>query len=176
MHIENVAVHGNVVTMTVAAASVTACCPICGRCTARVHSRYQRTVADLPVSGRQVAVVAHVRRFRCLDASCPRRIFAERLPDVVAPHARKSYGLRQALTHVGFSAGGESGARLARQVGLPTSPDTVLRLIRAAPCPDSGQPVAIGIDDWAYKRGLRYGTIVCDLERHRAIDIMRVRN
>jgi transposase len=83
-------------------------------------------------------------------------------------HARKSQGLRQALEQIGFTAGGEASSRLTQQLGMPTSPDIVLRLIRAASCPDTAQPTIIGLDDWAYKRGLRYGTIVCDLERHRA--------
>jgi transposase len=176
MHIECIALDTDKVTMTVAANSMSADCPLCQCPSTRVHSHYQRTVADLPISGREVAVVVQARRFRCLDASCPRRIFAERLRDLVAPHARKSQGLRQALEQIGFTAGGEAGARLAQQLGMPTSPDTLLRLIRAAPCPVPGQPTIIGLDDWAYKRGLRYGTIVCDLERHRAIDLLPERS
>ena len=79
--------------------------------------------------------------------------------------------MQHALEQVGFALGGEAGARLARCLGMPASPDTLLRLIRAAPLPDPGQPRVIGVDDWAYKRGLRYGSIVCDLERHRVIDL-----
>jgi transposase len=176
MHIEGIALDTDKVTLTVAVTSETADCPLCQCPSTRVHSHYQRTVADLPISGREVAVVVQARRFRCPSATCLRRIFAERLPDLVAPHARKSQGLRQALEQIGFTAGGEGGARLAQQLGMPTSPDTVLRLIRAAPCPDPGQPTIIGLDDWAYKRGLRYGTIVCDLERHRAIDLLPERS
>jgi transposase len=141
-----------------------------------MHSRYDRRVADLPVSGQGTNLLVHIRRFRCCVPSCPRRIFAERLPQLVAPHARKSLGLQHTLAQVGFTAGGEAGARLARQLGMPTSPDTLLRLIRAAPCPDPGQPTIIGLDDWAYKRGRRYGTIVCDLDRHRAIDLLPERS
>lgn len=172
MRIDNVALDGNTVTLTVAVQGPAAPCPCCQCTSTRVHSRYRRTVADLPVSGRAVAVVVQVRRFRCLAPSCPRRIFAERLPTLVAPHARKSHGLRQALEHIAFAAGGEGGARLSHTLGMPTSPDTLLRLIRAAPCPAAEQPTVIGIDDWAYKRGLRYGTIICDLERHRPADLL----
>lgn len=172
MRIENVAIDGKTVTLAVAVEGATAPCPLCHCTSTRVHSRYRRTVADLPVSGRAVVIVAQVRRFRCLSPSCPRRIFAERLPALVALRARKSHGLRQALERIAFAAGGEAGARLAHTLGMPTSPDTLLRLIRAAPCPEVGQPAVIGIDDWAYKRGLRYGTIICDLERHRPADLL----
>jgi transposase len=172
MRIENVALDGNTVTLTVAVKGARARCPLCQHRSTRVHSRYQRTVADLPVSGREVTVLACVRRFRCLTSSCPRRIFAERLPSLVAPHARKSHSLRQALEQVGFATGGEAGARLAGQLGMRTSAATLLRLVRAAPTPDAGHPRIVGIDDWAYKRGLRYGTIICDLERHRPADLL----
>ncbi len=175
-HLRSVTIDGGKVIMTVAVKRASARCPLCRRRSNRVHSRYRRTVADLPVSCRAVLLVVQIRRFRCLCRSCPRRIFAERLPDLVAAHARKSQGLRQALTQVGFTAGGEAGARLARQLGMPTSPDTLLRLMRTAPCPDPGQPTIIGIDDWAYRRGVRYGTIICDLERHRAIDLLPERS
>ena len=80
--------------------------------------------------------------------------------------------MQHALEQVGFALGGEAGARLARCLGMPTSPDTLLRLIRAAPLPEPAPPRVIGLDDWAYKRGLRYGSIVCDLERHRVIDLL----
>ena len=176
MRIENVTLDGHKVTLTVAVEGTTAPCPLCQCASTRVHSRYRRTVADLPVSGRAVAVVAQVRRFRCLAPSCPRRIFAERLPALVAPRARTSHGLRRALEHIAFAVGGEGGARLARTLGMPTSPDTLLRLIRAAPRPDAGQPTVIGIDDWAYKRGLRYGTIIVDLEQHRPADLLPERS
>jgi len=176
LRLDGVTIDGYTVTFTLAATRPSARCPLCGRRSTRVHSRYRRTVADLPVSGRGVVLVVQVRRFRCLAPSCPRRIFAERLPTLVAPQARKSHGLCQALQQVGFANGGEAGARLAAQLGLRASPDTLLRLVRAAPCPDPGQPSVIGIDDWAYKRGRRYGTIVCDLQQHRAIDLLPERS
>jgi transposase len=172
LQLQSVTIDGGTVIMTAVVKRRYARCPLCRRSSTRVHSQYRRLVADLPVSQRAVVLVIQVRRFRCLSSKCPRRIFAERLADLVAPYARKSQGLRQALEYVAFVAGGEAGARLARHLGMHTSPDTLLRLIRAAPQPDPGQPTVIGIDDWAYKRGLRYGTIICDLERHRAIDLL----
>ncbi len=144
---------------------------ICSGCSLN-KMRLPWTLADLPISGRRVVLTVRVRRFRCLIPTCPRQIFAERLPDLAAPFARRSQPLQHALERVGFALGGEAGARLARCLGMPTSPDTLLRLIRAAPVPDPGQPRIIGLDDWAYKRGIRYGSIVCDLERHQVIDLL----
>ena len=160
------------VTLSFTVNGCSACCLLCGCPSERVHSRYHRTLADLPISGRRVLLVVQIRRFRCLTAACPRRIFAERLPDLAAPFARRSQPLQEALAQVGFALGGEAGARLAQSLGMPTSPDTLLRLIRAAPLPTSDPPRVIGVDDWAYKRGLRYGSLICDLERHRVVDLL----
>ncbi|MCA1667978.1 MAG: ISL3 family transposase [Thermomicrobia bacterium] len=172
LHIEHIAIGTDCVTISIAPMRRSARCPLCRRRSRRVHSRYHRTLADLPISGRHVVLVVRVRRFRCLAPACPRRIFAERLPDLAPPFARRSLPLQHALEQVGFAVGGEAGSRLAYCLGMPASPDTLLRLIRAAPMPDPGQPRIIGLDDWAYKRGLRYGSIVCDLERHRVIDLL----
>jgi transposase len=98
----------------------------------RVHSRYLRRVADLPWHGVSVRLELHTRRFRCLNSLCPQRIFCERLPRVVAHYARKTVRLNAALELIGFAVGGEAGARLARELGLDVSPDTLLRRLRQA--------------------------------------------
>ncbi len=172
LQIERVTIGPEGITLCVAVQRRSIRCPLCHRRSQRIHSRYHRTLSDLPISGRRVVLIVQVRRFRCLAPACPRQIFAERLPDLAAPFARRSQPLQHALTQVGFALGGEAGARLAGYLGMPTSPDSLLRLIRAAPLPDPGTPRVIGVDDWAYKRGLRYGSIVCDLEQHRVIDLL----
>src|SRR5579862_6377881 len=63
-------------------------CPTCGTVTTRVHSRYQRVLADLPWQGLPVQLCLTTRRFFCEVAACPQRIFAERFPGLVAPRGR----------------------------------------------------------------------------------------
>jgi transposase len=150
--LDGMSVEASTVTFSARVTRRYARCPLCQGRSNRVHSRYWRRVADLPISGHTVVLLLQIRRFRCLTPSCPRRLFAERVPALVAPHARRSHGLRQALEEIAFTAGGEGGSRLAHQLGMPTSPDTLLRLIRAAPCPDAGQPTVIGVDDWGATR------------------------
>ncbi len=123
-----------------------ACCPLCHRPSRAVHSRYQRRVADLPCSGRAVTLVIHARRFFCRAPDCLRRTFAERLTPLVAPGARRSHALDAALTRIGMALGGKSGARLARHLAMPTSDDTLLRLVRAMPLPLAVQPQVLGVD------------------------------
>ena len=132
LRIEHITIGPQGVTLSIAVQRRSARCPLCGSRSRRVHSRYHRTLADLPISGRRVILAVRVRRFRCLAPACPRQIFAERFPDLAAPFARRSQPLQHALARVGFAFSGEAGARLARCLGMPTSPDTLLRLIPAS--------------------------------------------
>jgi len=151
-------------------------CPLCGGLSGRVHSHYARTLADLPWQGCTVGIQVRARRFRCATAACPRRIFTERLPEVAPPRGRRTARLGDIQRHIGFALGGEPGSRLAARLAMPVSGDTLLRLVRAAEPEPHPSPRVVGIDDWAWRRGQRYGTILCDLERGRVIDLLPERS
>jgi transposase len=151
-------------------------CPVCGTLATRVHSRYQRTLADLPWQGLPVQLCLTTRRFFCAWAACPQRIFAERFPGLVAPRGRRSARLQTLVTAIGIALGGEAGARLVAELGLALSPDTLLRSVRALPELTLPAPRVVGIDDWAFRKGHHYGTILVDLERRAVIDLLPDRN
>src|SRR5215469_10073961 len=142
----------NEVTIRVRAASPTAPCPCCGTVSKRIQSRYTRTLRDLPASGRPVHLVLHVRRFFCQERTCPRKIFAERFPSLTRPRLKFTLRLQEAFRELGFALGGEAGARLGKQLSIPSSPDTILRLVKGAEVPAASAPRVVGIDDWCATR------------------------
>jgi transposase len=174
--LQDVLFNGERITVIAQAIGSRSACPQCGQLSTRVHSRYTRTLADLPWQGRAVRIQLQVRRFFCPAAACPKRTFAERLPELAAVSARTTARLHETHRLIGQALGGKPGARLAAPLGMPTSPDTLLRRVRRAPLPQRSAVRVLGVDDWAWKKGQRYGTILCDLERRRPVDLLPERS
>lgn len=153
--------------------SKTAICPTCGSRSGRVHSTYQRLLMDLPAHGQAVRIRVSARRFRCVLAICGQRIFTERLAAAASlPFARRTARLEGIVHHLGLALGGRPGQSFARRLLLPVSKDTLLRVVRRRVAVQIEAPRVVGVDDWAFRRGHSYGTIVVDLERRRIIDLL----
>jgi transposase len=162
----------NAITLFARTSSRVALCPVCGKRSTRVHSRYTRTLTDLPWQEVPVTVRLRVRRFFCDERFCGRAIFAERLPGLVAHYARRTERLDGWFRHVSFALGGEAGSRLLRDLGVVVSGDTLLNHIRSLQLEDHETPRVLSVDDFAFRRGTRYGTVLVDLERRVLVDVL----
>lgn len=173
LNVESVHDAADAIIVTASAGSKDSICPHCGTVSRRVHSRYPRVIGDLPCTGRRIELHLTVRRFVCRADHCRRKIFAERFgDDVVRPMARRTARLDCLVRHLALALGGRPAARFADRLGFPVSNDTLLRTVRRYDRPPPTPPKVIGIDDWAWRRNHRYGTIICDLERRKTIALL----
>ena len=160
------------VTIQITSTDHSSCCPLCAHPATRIHSLYSRSVVDLPCGGRPVHLLLHTRKFFCDVGICPRKIFVERLLPFIAPWARMTARLSQTIQHIGLATCGMTGKRLADRMGISTSWMTILRRIMAIPGPGVQQVLTLGIDDFAFRRGRIYGSILVDLDLRRIIDLL----
>jgi transposase len=148
------------------------CCPVCGQLSHKIHSCYQRIIHDLPAGSRRVRLQIQVRKYFCKNTDCSRMIFTERFATGLVSYARRFERLNQVITGIGLESGGNSTTRQAHSFSVKISASTVLRLIKKCSIPAITSPKIIGVDDWSFKKGRKYGTIIVDLETHRVIDLL----
>src|SRR6266436_283720 len=172
LHLVRLEADEQFILAVVATTASEALCPLCQCRCESIHSRYVRLVADLPWAGWAVRLELHVRRFFRQNKACTRQIFTERLPHVVAPYARRTTRLTDLFTLIGFALGGEAGKRLVDGMGLETSPDALLRLVRAQQESQVPTPRVLSVDDFCFCRRRSYGAILIDLERRIPIDLL----
>ena len=166
-------IDGDHAVVTVRASTSSGACPSCRACSRRIQSRYWRWASDLPFAGRRVQLEVMVRRFCCDAVLCGRRIFAERFgDDVMAPMSRRTGRLEMIVHHLGLALGGRPAASFAERLMVPVSNDMLLRVVRRKAQMSSDTLTVVGIDDFAWRRNHRYGTIVCDLERRRTVTLL----
>jgi transposase len=149
-----------------------AVCPACQQRSTHPHSWYVRHPQDLPCIDQRLTLVLTVRRFFCRNDRCEKRTFVERFPDWLPFYARR---LTTLMRRVGFEVSGESGRRILRFMRIRTSGDTLLRVVKSTPLPARTSGRIVGVDDWAIRKGHRYGTLVIDHESHQVLEVVEGR-
>ena len=172
MLIEHIQLTDTGLMISVISTSPTSCCPLCSEPSSSVKSHYRRTLRDVPCGGRQVLLALTVRKFYCRNLYCSRKVFAERFPAFVDPWARMTIRHCQQITSIGLATCGKGGVRLAVRLGIQSSRQTILRRILDLPDLPTGSILYLGIDDFSFRRGCQFGTLLVNLESRRVVDLL----
>src|SRR5439155_9147024 len=164
------------IMLTVISTQQNPCCPLCGSSASRVHSHYRRHLTDMSCAGRRVRLILQVRKCFCDEKTCVRKIFTERLVPFIQPWARATTRFFQAMEQIGLATSGRLGARLGDRLGMPASWMTILRRVMARSSASVNQVVELGIDDFSFRRGRTFATILVDLQSHHVIDLLADRS
>ena len=172
MLVEDIQITEHELVIEVVTTHPTSCCPLCAQPSDALKGHYRRVLRDAPCAGRQVQLILTVRKFYCHNSYCAQKVFTERLPTFVEPWARMTIRCCQQITSIGLATCGKGGARLADRLGIHTTRPTILRRIMDLPDASGGSVVYLGIDDFAFRRGYRFGTILVNLESHRVVGLL----
>ena len=176
-HVDRVFEYADQVEIHASSTSTQAVCPHCQVLSSRTHGWYSRSPQELPSIGCQIRLQLQVRRFRCMNPSCSVKTFAERFFNWLPPYARRTLRLTRVMQKVSLALGAESGQRVLAYFGTHVSGDTLLRVMRKGGVETQTDPLRVlGVDDWAFKKGKTYGSILVNLETHCVVDLLADRS
>lgn len=147
-------------------------CPYCGSASHRVHSTYHRTVTDLPILGKRTILHLEMRKFFCPNQECRFKTFAEQPGNEIFRYRRRSRRCEVTVARMGLTGSSGTASRTLNVMSIPLSDSTVLRDIHRMPLPVYPDIDQIGVDDWAFRKGCTYGSVIVNLRTGMIIDLL----
>jgi transposase len=143
---------------------------MCGTLSHNYHSTYKRKIYDLPIFGKSVYLNITAYRYYCDNGECKQMVFCEELDGFSGKYRRMTLRLEYFIITLALNTSCEGTSRICKQMGINVSGDTIIKiLLRNAENIDTTCGEIIGVDDWAYKKGHTYGTLICDGTTHKPI-------
>ncbi|MCW3789689.1 ISL3 family transposase [Plebeiibacterium sediminum] len=149
-------------------------CPTCNKYSNSIHDNYERNLTDLPILNSKTEIILRTRKFKCKNAQCHQKVFSEQIP-FVAKYARRTKRVSNKLDTLSIELTSKQGSMLSEEFRIKVSPSTITRMAHKQPLPPIKQPKILGVDDWAYRKGVSYGTILIDMETSKPIDVLESR-
>lgn len=150
-------------------------CPNCGKYSNTIHDHYFRTITDLPVFQNKTIIILKTRKFRCKNPKCNKKVFSEQTPNILR-YSRRTKRTTEILDSLSIELTGNLGSILSKQLLITVSRSTITRIAHNQQLPEIKQPKVLGVDDWAYRKGVSYGTILIDMETSKPIEILPSRD
>ncbi|MCT4644563.1 MAG: ISL3 family transposase [Carboxylicivirga sp.] len=172
--ISNIEYKQSLITFHASITSKKAKCPVCNRYSYSVHDRYTRTITDLPVFQYSTEIILGVRKFKCQNAICQRKVFTERHDDIL-PYARRTLRVDKLLSEIAIEMTSGAGSKLSDKLNVKVSRATITRLAYRLQPPEPRKLTVVGVDDWAFRKGVNYGTVLVDMETSKPIDLLPTR-
>ena len=148
-------------------------CPSCRQDCNEYHSTYHRKIQDLPILNKTVIIHLTAYRYYCRNSKCKQKVFCETVDDFFEFYKRMTGRLEDFLIALALNTSCEGASRVCQLIGIKISGDTLIRkIIRKAKEMEPVKTDFIGVDDWAYKKGSTYGTIIVDGRTHKPIDVL----
>lgn len=146
-------------------------CPICGKYSNKAHDHYTRTISDLPVFQNKTAISLKTRKFKCQNPQCNRKVFSEQTPYILR-YSRRTKRVSKILDSLSIESTGKLGSMLSEQLLISVSNSTITRMAHKQQLPQITQPKVLEVDDWVYRKGISYGTVLIDMETSKPIDVL----